>query len=166
MSHKTIKVKLDHTPHESISDGAGNMLRHGEVVSTPAEIADVFVAKGFAVLVDGSSSIQARKDFEAAEAKRRTDLSRAGASARMAVWDALPPDVRAMANEEGDHVVEAYLASLPSMPLDDYEAATGDPFTDAADASQKHLTEVIDPPPQKRRGRPPKPTPPEGGDPQ
>lgn len=159
---KTIRVTLSHTTMTSISDGE-RMLPDGAVVTVSDEVADLFVAKKFGVFVDGSSAIAARQANKEADEERRIAARKMGADQRMQIWDSLPAEVRARANEEGDGVIEDYLAGLPSMPLDDYNAAPGEPFVEARDAAAE-IEHMAAP---KRRGRPPKikPETTEGGDP-
>lgn len=146
---KNILITLAHTQHRSMSDGAGNDLVDGQVATLPDDVADAFVAKGFGRPADGGIVAQAQAAAKAANHDLEMALHALGAQHRMELWDSLPAEVRARANEEGEHAVEEYLQTLQSVPLDEYEAAKTDVFSA----------------PPKRRGRPPKPkTTIEGGD--
>lgn len=157
-STRRIQITISHTPHASMSDGCGNNVKHGQIVTVPNAVADAFIAKGFArPAEDGVIVAKAEAEAKAAMEERVLANRKQAADLRMTLWDSLPAEIRAKANEEGDSVIHDYLEGLPSMPLEQYEAAPGEPFIEARDQAE---------PAKKRRGRPPKlKTSPEGSDP-
>lgn len=159
---KTVKIKLDHTAREDIHDGIGGIHLHDAVVKLPADVADQFVALGFAMFLDGSSAIKAREEQKAVNIARVQEIVKARAEQSSTIYDEMPPEWRKRVQEEGDGVIEDYLASRPSMPLEEYEAAEGEPFVERRDAEMN--AELMEQP-KRKRGRPPKLKPtPEGGE--
>jgi hypothetical protein len=117
---KTIQVKLDHTTRSDLHDGLGGVHKHGAVVSLPDDIADQLVAAKLAIFLDGSSAIKATAANKAAQEARIQAARQHSAKMRMELYDTLPKEVRARADEEGDSVIEDYLSSLPSQTIEEF----------------------------------------------
>jgi len=166
-----VRIKIAHTARPDIHDGLGGVHHHGDVVELPDEVAIAFVAGGFADLIGAGSYAKVTEASKAADDARALITRHASARVQQDLYDSLPPEVRALAREHGQAVVEEYLQGLPSMPLAEYLAHAGEPFADAHDAASAEVLPGLPhaapdmPPAQKRRGRPPKIKPtPEGGD--
>lgn len=160
MATKTVQIdltKLAHVENPKVSDGLGGEHSHGAVIALPSDTADQLIAAGFARPVDAKIAANAVAAAKERAEELKTAAQHARAKSAMDVWDSLPPEVRAEAQEHGQEVVERYLAGLPSMSLDDYEAASGEPFAEAADKKAlKEFGDALSDPMPKRRGRPPK----------
>lgn len=142
-----------------IHDGLGGKHAHGSVVDLPDDVAGNLISAGLGHAASAEDSLKAK-----AAAEEKANAARQAHAARdMALWDSLPPDVRARAAEEGDGVVEDYLAGLPQMTLEEYEQADAEPFVEANAAREpaieaQDIIEERPQPPKKRRGRPRKNT--------
>jgi hypothetical protein len=146
---KRIAIKIDHTTRRSVHDGLGGVWQHGQEASLPDEVADCLVGMGLAYFVDGSSTIKAKAAHEVREAAAKVANVQAKAATSSSVYDQMPPEWRARVQDEGDEVIEEYLATLPAVSLEQYEASSADPFTVTNEAVMQ--AESL----PKRRGRPP-----------
>ena len=153
------KTKLSHVENPTVADGLGGVHAHGAVVELPDETAAALVSLGFGDYVDATIKAKAVQQATEDAAARMQAQRQAAARHNMEIWDSLPPGVRARAREDGDSVIEDYLAGLPSVPLDEYEKSDVDVF-------RPEIGEETPAPAPRRRGRPPKVRPPvpEGGD--
>lgn len=151
MTLKHVRIRLDHTTRPDVSDGHGGVWLHDDEPHIPAEAADALVGLGLAEFLDGSSTIKAK----AAAAVRAEDARLSGIKRRAeqedAIYEQMPPEWRDRVKEEGSAVINDYLATLPSVSLEQYDASSADPFTVANEAANADLV----PEPVKRRGRPP-----------
>lgn len=150
---KTIKLTLAAKGMTNIvCVPSGDALPDGTVATIADEYADMLVAREFAVFVDGSSAIKARKEAEAAEAERKIEEQHARAKNNMHGFDDLPPKVRQALNEDGPMAMDAYNDTLPNDL----------PGTEAADVFADIMPEeTTSYPAKKKRGRPKKETQPE-----
>ena len=142
---KRVRITLSHTPRQNVHDGHGGVWVDGDEPQIPGDAADILVAMGLAQFVERGESVEMAKDR--ADAIRQ-EAARSSAARSASIVDDMPPEWRARVHEEGDGVIEEYLATRPSVSLEQYEASTGDPFTVANEAA---MHDVI----PKRRGRPP-----------
>jgi hypothetical protein len=130
-----------HAARKDWHDGVGGVHRHGDIVHLPDEAADAAIAAKAAVAAAGSDAESyqlVKKREEARQEAARIASQQYMAQQRMAVYDALPADVRAAVHENGDEVVEAYIA-------EQQQAA-------AAEAEQEAIAEIV--PERRKRGRP------------
>lgn len=143
---KRVRITLAHTPRLNVHDGHGGVWVDGDEPEIPSDAADILVSLGLAQFFDNAES--PKKAQERAAALQR-ETAQTAATQSASIVDEMPPEWRARVYEEGDSVIEDYLATRPSVSLEAYDASTHDPFTAANDA----VTEAELAP--KRRGRPP-----------
>ena len=93
-----------------VHDGLGGKHYVGDVVELPQEVADAFIAKGFAVFADVGDFAAAKERAEALDADRRQAMNKAAATARQRGFDDAPPEIRALAREHGDDVIALWEA--------------------------------------------------------
>ena len=141
---KSVRITLAGTGRVDLHDGIGGVHLDGHMVELPDEIADAFVAAKLAVFLDGSSAIEAGKlAKERAEAHAVAEQKRR-AEQMMHLHDNLPKEVRELAAEHGDDVVEDFLAEQVRLAQ--------------VHASPRALDAAIEgddiDPPKRRRGRP------------
>lgn len=158
---KSIRIKLDHTTRPDVADGHGGVWLHDDECTIPDEAADALVGLGLAEFTDGSSTIKAKAAHAVRADASRLATAKSRAEAADAVLESMPPEWRARVYEEGDGVIEEWLATRPSLSLEQYEASDADPFTVANEAAAKALVPEL---PVKRKPGRPRKTPIEGGD--
>lgn len=138
---KRVRITLAHTPRLNVHDGHGGVWVDGDEPEVPDEAADILVSMGLAKFIDNRES--AARAQERAGARQREVAAQAAARSASIVDD-MPPEWRQRVYEEGDQVIEEYLATRPSVSFEAYDASSHDPFTVAVE------TVLV-----KRRGRPP-----------
>lgn len=144
---KRVRIALAHTTRLNVHDGHGGVWVDGDEPEIPDDAADILVSMGLAKDFDGSQASEARAKARADAI--RQDVAKQAAHRSTSIVDEMPPEWRARVYEEGDGVIEEYLASRPSVSLEQYDASEADPFTVANEAAMADLV------PHKRRGRPP-----------
>ena len=136
------------TVHE-VHDGLGGVHKLGDVVEFEGALADFFVSRGQAEIVDREALKEAATKASDLERQRRQAAIKNDAMRSMRVFDALPPEVRAAAAEHGDAVIDQFLQ--PNEPLGEILRSTAAAPPQTNDDAFEFPD--IDPP-KRKRGRP------------
>lgn len=125
---KKIRITLEGTGRTDVHDGLGGVHKHGHIIEVPDDVANAFVAAKLAVIADGSSTITAIAEHKEAVSTQQMQAEKARAEAAMRTFDRLPPEVREVAREDGDAVIEDHIASDGSAgPMVEYDMDTMEP---------------------------------------
>ena len=108
-------------------DGLGGIHRKDETPMLDDAIADVFVARNMAILLDGDiggvklarAEAENKKAVQDRADAQRFAEAKASAAYRMSLHDAAPPEVQELAKEVGDGALEAHFLAEQAKRLRD-----------------------------------------------
>ena len=115
------RIKIDHTDRPNVS-ASGRDYRHGEMAELSEDDAAILAALGLFELVEGGSATRdAAEDGKRLITAAASQAAASHARSVMSLYDTMPAEWRRRVQEEGEHVMDEYMLSLPSTPIEELE---------------------------------------------